>query len=106
MRRIRFFGIRSPFILFAAIWLAVMGLVISLLWNYLVPSIFHLRQITFFEGLGLLILCRVLFGGLRGWGPGMRKARWVAGWKDLTPEQRERFRKAMGADLRDGVAEQ
>jgi hypothetical protein len=75
-----------------------MGLMTLLLWNRLAPSIFHLREITFFEAIGLLILCRVLFGGFRGWGSAMRKARWVRGWKELTPEERERFRKAMAAD--------
>jgi hypothetical protein len=42
----------------------------------------------------LFLLSRVLFGRF-GWGPGMRKARWVRGWKDLRPDERERFRRAM-----------
>jgi hypothetical protein len=103
MSRMRFAGV--PFLLFEAAWLGVMGLLVLLLWNQLASPIFHLREISFLEGIGLLILCRVLFGGFRGWGSGMRKARWVRGWKDLTDEERERFRKAVAADCQNGPAE-
>ena len=103
MRMIRFVG--APFLLLGLAWLALMGLIVWLLWNHLAPSIFHVREINFFEGIGLLILCRVLFGGFRGWGSRMRKARWVRGWKNLTPEERERFRKAIGAHRREGLAD-
>jgi hypothetical protein len=39
------------------------GIAVQLLWNWLVPDIFDLRRITFLEALGLLALCRILFGG-------------------------------------------
>src|SRR5262245_6487062 len=39
------------------------GIVVQWLWNWLVPDIFALRRITFWEALGLLALCRILFGG-------------------------------------------
>ena len=40
------------------------------LWNWLLPDIFGLRQITFWQALGLLALCRILFGSFgRGGGP-------------------------------------
>ena len=38
------------------------GLVLQL-WNWLMPSIFGWPQITFWQALGLLALCRILFGG-------------------------------------------
>ena len=45
------------------------GIVVQWLWNWLVPDIFALRRITFWEALGLLALCRILFGGFgRGGG--------------------------------------
>ena len=45
------------------------GIVVQWLWNWLVPGIFALRRITFWEALGLLALCRILFGGFgRGGG--------------------------------------
>jgi hypothetical protein len=59
------------------------------------PAILHLPAISFWQALGLLLLGRLLFGRLGGWGHRMRKARFVRGWKNLTPEERERFRQAM-----------
>jgi len=102
MRKIRFVGLR--FLVFGLAWVGAMGLVVWFLWNHLAPTIFQLREITFWEALGLLILCRILFGGFRGWGSRMRKARWVRGWKELTPEERERFRRAMGTGRCDRTA--
>jgi hypothetical protein len=60
------------------VFIAVGGLVVRLLWNWLLPPIFGLREITFWQGLGLLALCRILFGGHgRGGGSyrGPRRAR-------------------------------
>jgi len=62
------------------------GQIVRLLWNWLMPSIFGLRQLTFWEALGLLFLCRILFGGISGRGlAGSRASR-------RTEESRERFR--------------
>jgi hypothetical protein len=70
------------------------------------PAIFGLPAIGFLQALGLLLLSRILFGRLGGgWGHRMRNARWVRGWKDLTPEQRERFRGAMGSRCRQAFDE-
>jgi hypothetical protein len=33
------------------------------LWNWLLPPLFGWRQITFWQALGILALCRILFGG-------------------------------------------
>ena len=38
------------------------GLFIQLLWNWLMPQIFGLKNITYFQSVGLLILSRLLFG--------------------------------------------
>ena len=47
------------------------GIVVQWLWNWLLPDIFGLRRVTFWEALGLLALCRILFGGF-GKGGGSR----------------------------------
>jgi hypothetical protein len=59
------------------------GLVVQWLWNWLRPDIFGLRQITFWQALVLLALCRILFGSFgRGAGhhrdDGKRRREW---WK-------------------------
>jgi hypothetical protein len=62
------------------------GELVRLLWNWLVPPLFGWSQVTFWQALGLLALCRILFGGVGGH-RGHRS--------NMTPEQRERFRQGM-----------
>jgi len=38
------------------------GKLIVWLWNWLMPSLFGLRTIRFWEGLGILLLAKILFG--------------------------------------------
>jgi hypothetical protein len=95
------------------IWIAPLAIVAMLLfayiggelvlhlWNWLLPPLFGWRQITFWQALGLLALCRILFGGLGGHGPrsNMRRRmdermrrRMDERWEQMTPEEREKFR--------------
>src|ERR1700680_1931699 len=75
----------------------VFGFVVMNLWNWLAPAVFGLRTITFWQALGLLILCKMLFGGLRG-RPGYGghwRSRMSDRWQQMTPEEREKFRQGM-----------
>jgi hypothetical protein len=70
------------------------GEVVLHLWNWLTPALFGWRQVTFWQALGLLALCRILFGGFGGRGGGMRSSfrrRMAERWDRMTPEERERF---------------
>lgn len=40
----------------------VFGYFVMLLWNYLMPDIFSLKVITFWQGAGLVFMLRLLFG--------------------------------------------
>ena len=83
-----------------AAFIAIGGEVVLHLWNWLAPALFGWRQINFWQALGLLVLCRILFGGWGGHGRGhdrdklrgkynrLRDERWA----QLTPEEREKFR--------------
>lgn len=44
-------------------FIAFGGYAVLLLWNWLMPELFNLRPLTFWQALGLLALCRILFGG-------------------------------------------
>ena len=94
MRRIKFVGTR--FLMFGIFGLGALGLLLSALWNGLMPELFGLPAITFWQALGLFLLSRILFGRFGGGGSWMRKARFARGWHSLTPEERERFNRAMG----------
>jgi hypothetical protein len=77
------------------IWIG--GEAVMHLWNWLLPSLFGWRQVTFWQALGLLVLCRILFGGWGG--PGHNHScsrRHLAGrWERMSPEEREKFRQNM-----------
>src|ERR1700758_332389 len=72
------------------------GEIVLQLWNWLLPPLFGWRMLTFWQALGLLALCRILFGGLGHGGPGRHGGRGFRGrCRNMSPEEREKFRKAM-----------
>ena len=81
------------------------GEVVMLLWNWLLPTLFGWKLITFWQALGLLLLCRILFGG-SGWRGSVRSnlrrrmeercaRRMEERCANMTPEERERFQQRM-----------
>jgi hypothetical protein len=74
------------------------GFIIKWLWNWLLPAIFagaHL--ITFWQAIGLLLLCRILFGSWAGGHNGGWQRRRKEKWEAMSPEEREKFRQSMRA---------
>jgi len=75
------------------------GLVVKMLWNAVIPDIFGLPTITYWQAFGLLLLSQILFHGRHGshFKSHWRDFRWkhhLAGYvAEMTPEERERFRK-------------
>src|SRR5689334_16803070 len=74
------------------------GFIVMLLWNALVPELFNGHTISFWQGVGLLLLSHIL---LRGWGRwhygnGWRRERWRRRFEErmsgMTPEEREKFK--------------
>lgn len=74
------------------VFIAIGGEVVALLWNWLLPPLFGWAQVTYWQALGILALCRILFGGFGG--PGLRRPRrrTAERWENLSPQERERFR--------------
>ena len=73
------------------------GLAVFYLWNWLMPALFGLHTVTFWQALGLIALSWILFrgprfGGRRGWG---RRGGMRARWEAMTPEQRLQFMKGL-----------
>ena len=50
-------------ILALLLFIAIGSEIVQQLWNWLLPPLFGWRQITFWQALGILALCRILFGG-------------------------------------------
>ncbi len=78
--------------------IAAIGAVVMLLWNALIPDIFHLGEITFWQALGLLVLSKILFsGGPRGGGRHKRhqeewRKKMGEKWEHMSPEERQQFK--------------
>jgi hypothetical protein len=96
-RRRRLLFIAPLAVLGLALFTFLGGEIVMLLWNWLLPPLFGWREITFWQALALLALCRILFGGFgrRGFsGSGIRR-RIAERMEHMTPEERERFRQGM-----------
>lgn len=73
------------------------GYITMVLWNWLLPEIFGLPAIDFWQALGLLLLAKILFGGFKGKGWGGHdtmqwKQRYYQKMSHMTPEEKERFK--------------
>ena len=97
MKGFRMFKVFKIIVL-VALALTVFGFVTEHLWNWLMPAIFGLKTISFLQGLGLVVLSKILLGGFHkhgGGGPRGWKRRMDDRWARMTPEERERFRAGM-----------
>ena len=89
------------FVFFAALFVAAAGFVTKSLWNWLMPLVFHLPVLTFWQTLGLVVLSRLLTGGFGrggrgGWARGRAWKRPVQQRMEaFSPAEREKFRQQM-----------
>jgi len=89
---------------FALAAVAAMALVVyatQLLWNWLVPELFHGPVVTYWQTLGLLALTKIFFWSFSK-GGGHWKHRsgpwgqaWSQKWQGMSQEDRERFKQKM-----------
>ena len=87
---------RPPFFPVIIIGLFAMSAVVMWLWNAILPELIHVNVITYWKAMGLLVLCRILFGGFKfGPPPGrppFSRAGWREKWKNMSEEEREQFK--------------
>ncbi len=133
LRGLRIAGMVLAGVIFAAVFALVFGWLVMILWNWIMPPIFHLGEIGYWQGFGILLLAKIIFGALgsrgpghgpsRGWGGNpFRKESWHRGdwredrewwryahdfWKEEGKEAFERFmdrKKAASSDAQAGGA--
>lgn len=82
------------FLLIVPIILGGLTATVMWLWNEIVPELFGIAHISFWQALGLLVLCKILFGGFGcggrrkfGRGPGFRRK-----WRNMNEEEKEQFK--------------
>jgi len=87
-------------LMFGAFFIAAVllfGAVVMGLWNAILPAVLGIKEITFIQALGILLLSKILFGGFgrRGGWHG-RHQQWRHNmqekWVNMTPEEREKFK--------------
>lgn len=74
--------------------------IVMWLWNGILPEIVGVKSITFWQAMGLLVLCKILFGGFKGkFGNGFKNRMIDQRMKTLnermehfTPEEKEKFK--------------
>src|SRR5207237_4 len=89
----------AAFVALAVVSIAVLSFVVMSLWNSLIPTLFRGAQLEYWQAVGLLLLSRILFGGLRGrggWHGHWRERMWREVWASPTPEQRKVPEPAVG----------
>lgn len=84
-------------VLLVLVGIAALGWVVMALWNWLMPELFFgVKEITYIQAMGVLLLSKILFGGFRGHCGGHH--RWHQHrWEKMTPEEREKFKSGMSA---------
>ena len=85
-------------IFFGTAFLILATIITMWLWNWLMPSIFSLGTITFWQAGGILILSKILFSGgchSRNWYSSRKKKYWHSRmeekWNKIPDEKKERI---------------
>jgi hypothetical protein len=72
--------------------------IVMLLWNAVLPDLLQVKRISYWQSAGLLLLCRILFGGFGFRGPGGRfsggdrQAKWQSKLQNMSDEERAEFK--------------
>ena len=92
----RFWPVKVLFFLIAvAAFLIVAGWIVMVLWNLILPDVVGVRQISWWQALGILVLSRLLFGSWGRFGRrhlDHRKTMWRNKWKEMNDEERAAFK--------------
>ena len=90
---------RFLFVLFGPLLLLLMGAVVMLLWNAILPQLLAVNRIAYWQAVGLLLLCRILFGGFGFMGRGrggfngpQGGMHWRNKWHNMTDEEKSNFK--------------
>ncbi|OWY23923.1 hypothetical protein C7N43_04610 [Sphingobacteriales bacterium UPWRP_1] len=86
------------FLLLIVLGLTLAGFVVMWLWNAILHPVISVGTLNFWQALGLLVLCRLLFGN---WGGNRRrhspywrkKIMLRKKWATMTPDERQEFKR-------------
>lgn len=78
-RILKIIGMVLAGVAFAVLFALVFGLIVQYLWNWVMPDLFGLRAITYWQAFALVILAKIFFGSFgrhHGDGPSCGPRRW------------------------------
>jgi hypothetical protein len=75
-RGLRIAGLAVMGVIGAALFALVFGWLVMILWNWLMPVVFGLGAITYWQAFGMVILAKLIFGGMGGRHGGHRYNPW------------------------------
>ncbi|MCF3652419.1 hypothetical protein [Synoicihabitans lomoniglobus] len=84
------------------VFLGVFTWAVQALWNGVLVDVVAVSPITYWQALGLLVLCKILFGGWPGGrcrhhdcGPRARREKLAQDWSSMDPAKRDQLRAKM-----------
>jgi len=84
------------FLLFVAAALLVLGAIVMLLWNAILPSLLNINYINYWQAVGLVVLCKILFSSFRpgasGGRPPFGRLHWKDKWSTMSEEEKAKFK--------------
>ena len=90
----------AKMVIFGFLCVLLFGVVVQFLWNFIMPDIFGLPVINFWQGLAMFLLAKLIFGFGGGGGRSKwsehRSHQWRKHWAEkyskLSPEEREQYK--------------
>ena len=78
-------------VILIAVIVSAASAVVMFLWNAILPDVTGVKPLTFWKAMGLLVLAKILFGGIGKIFGGKRYSRrkhWRNKWMKMSPEER------------------
>ncbi len=60
----------------AGVFALVFGWLVMIVWNWIMPTLFHLTQIGYWQAFGIVVLAKLIFGGIGGGRGGPHRNPW------------------------------
>lgn len=94
MKHRKWFFLAPPLIIGVVLFF---GWIVMQLWNYALVPALHIGTLTFWQGVAILILSRILFGGFGkggGWKQSNKHQQLRQKWSSMSEEERVQFKEA------------
>ena len=66
LRVLRIIGVAIAGVCLAVLFALLFGWLVMLLWNWLMPALFGIKAVTYWQAFGITVLAKILFGGIHG----------------------------------------